>query len=349
MGGVITTYGASARLGSLMPARALMRLGYDARTYSTAGDAAPAEEALRAAKRVVLGELFADSQGWEGPVKTWQRLAASVEDRQDRLVLSIADDHFDNPHWRDFYAEFLPQCAAATTVSERLADMLRKYTSRPVHVAPEPVEGNRGAPHAIAARRLAAPLAWLGRKVGLTTDLWRVRLLWYGHPANLAPFLELVPALETFARSYPLLVSVITTPVAEIAALLTEKHTHPEARLRMHFVPWTPFALDEAMGIADLVIIPSEHRNRLKQAKSPNRLVAGLHGGRFVVAHPLPAYQPYGEFAWLGEDLCEGLAWAIRHPREVAERIQRGQAYIDERHSPEAVARFWLDVFHPKN
>src|SRR6185436_10821579 len=68
MGGVITTYGASARLGSLMPARALMRLGYDARTYTTAGDAAPAEEALRAAKRVVLGELFDDPRGWQFPV-----------------------------------------------------------------------------------------------------------------------------------------------------------------------------------------------------------------------------------------------------------------------------------------
>ena len=345
---MITTYGASARLGSLMPARALMRLGYDARTYSIAGDAKPAEEALRSAKHVVLGELFADSTGWEAPVRAYRRLAGSVENPAARLILSVADDHFENPHWRDFYAEFLPRCAAATAVSERLADTLRNYTSRPVHVAPEPVEGNRGAPHAIAARKLAAPLAWLGRKVGLTTDLWRVRLLWYGHPANLAPFLELVPKLEAFARSYPLLVSVITTPVAEIAALLTEKHTHPEARLRMHFVPWTPFALDEAMGIADLVILPSDYRNPLKQAKSPNRLVAGLHGGRLVVAHPLPAYRPYGEFCWLGEDLSEGLAWAIRHPREVAERIKRGQAYIDERHSPEAVARFWLDVFHPK-
>ena len=97
------------------------------------------------------------------------------------------------------------------------------------------------------------------------------------------------------------------------------------------------------------MLIPSAYRNPVKQAKSPNRLVAGLHGGRFVVAHPLPPYAPYGEFAWLGEDLCQGIDWAIRHPREVVERIARGQAFIDERHSPEAVARFWLDVFHPMN
>jgi hypothetical protein len=46
----------------------------------------------------------------------------------------------------------------------------------------------------------------------------------------------------------------------------------------------------------------------------------------------------------VGEDLCEGVDWAIRHPRDVVERIARGQAYVDQKHSAEAVARFWLDV-----
>ena len=68
-----------------------------------------------------------------------------------------------------------------------------------------------------------------------------------------------------------------------------------------------------------------------------------------MVAHPLPAYAPYAAFAWIGEDLCQGVEWSIRHPREVVERIARGQAYLDERHSlPHAVARFWLDVLDPK-
>jgi hypothetical protein len=117
----------------------------------------------------------------------------------------------------------------------------------------------------------------------------------------------------------------------------------------VRFVQWTPFVTDSVLAGADVVLIPSEYRNPIKQAKSPNRLVTGLHGGRFVVAHPIPAYAPYAEFAWIGEDLCAGLDWAIRHPREALERIARGQARIDQIHGPEAVARFWLDVFHPKN
>jgi hypothetical protein len=137
--------------------------------------------------------------------------------------------------------------------------------------------------------------------------------------------------------------------VSELGNLLTPARTREDSRLRVQFVPWSPLVMDAAIAASDLVLIPSDYRNPVKQAKSPNRLVAGLHGGRFVVAHPLPPYAPYGEFAWLGEDLCQGIDWAIRNPRPVVERIARGQAHIDERHSPESVARFWLDVFHPRN
>jgi hypothetical protein len=346
--GAVTTFGASARLGSLAPTRALTKLGYDARTFSVAGDTGPAEEAVRLAKRVVFGEMFANEQGWAGPVATYRRLVGLIGERR-RIVFSIADDHFDDAHFRSFYSEALPDCLAVTTVSARLADTLKEFTSRPVLVAPEPCEGSRGATQAIAARRLAPPLAWLARRIGLSADLWRIRLLWFGYPANLAPLLELMPALEALSRSYPLLLTLVTTPMAELAGLLTPARTEPDARFRLHFVPWSPFVLDAVMGYSDVVLIPSDYRNPLKQAKSPNRLVTGLHGGRFVIAHPLPAYAPYADFAWIGEDLCDGIKWAIKHPREVVERIARGQAYIDEKHSPEAVARFWLDVFQTRN
>ena len=78
-------------------------------------------------------------------------------------------------------------------------------------------------------------------------------------------------------------------------------------------------------------------------------VLAGLHAGRLVLAHPLAAYAPYAEFAWIGEDLCAGIEWSIRHPREALERIARGQAFIDQRHSPQVVARFWLNVFDRRN
>jgi hypothetical protein len=347
VGGQVTTFGASARLGSLAPSRALMRLGYDARTFSTAGDETPAMQAAAVAKRVVFGEMFPTEGGWTKTVAIYRRLLAALRAPREQAVFSIADDHFDEPEFRDFYAEALPGCLAVTTVSARFAEKLRGLTARPVHVAPEPCEGERGAPQAFVARTPPGPLAWLARRIGLSADLWRVRLLWFGYPANLPPLLELVPALERLARRHPLMLTVVTNPVVELKSLLSAERTRESSALRVQYVAWHPLAMPNLIASHDIVLIPSAYRDPVRQAKSPNRLVAGLHGGRFVVAHPLPAYAPYAEFGWVGEDLCAGVEWAIQHPREVVERIARGQAYVDQQHSAEVVARFWLDVLDP--
>jgi glycosyltransferase involved in cell wall biosynthesis len=345
----VTAFTASTRLGCIAPTRALMRLGYDARTYSVAGGTAAAEEVVPTAKRVVFGEMCDTNEGWAPTVATYRRLLGLVESARERAVFSIADDHFDDLHFREFYRQALPDCLAVTAVSERLAKTVREFAPRPVLVAPEPCEGARGTPQAYAARRPPAPLAWLARRIGLSDDLWRVRLLWFGYPMNLPPLLEMLPSLDELAQKHPLLLICVTSPVAEMASLMTPERTRDDSPLRVRFLKWSPLVMDSAIAASDIVLIPSAYRDPVRQAKSPNRLVAGLHGGRFVVAHPLPAYAPYADFAWIGEDLCAGIEWAIKHPREVVERIARGQAYIDEKHSPEAVARFWLDVFHPKN
>lgn len=345
----MTSFGASVRLGSLAPTRALMRLGYDARTFSTGVDLAGATRAAASAKRVIFGEMFPGQGGWAGTAATYRQILAAIPEPRASVVFSIADDHFDDAHFRDFYAAALPDCLAVTTVSERLAATLRQFTSRPVHVAPEPSEGERGAPQTFVARKPPAPLAWLARRIGLSSDLWRVRLLWFGYPANLPPLLELIPALESLARRHPLMLTCVTSPVAEMTALMSPARTQESSALRVQFIPWSPLGLPAIIGANDMVLIPSAYRDPVRQAKSPNRLVSGLHGGRFVVAHPLPAYAPYAAFAWIGEDLCQGIEWAIQHPREVVERIARGQAYIDEKHSAEAVARFWLDVLDSRD
>jgi hypothetical protein len=345
LGGRITAHGASARLGSLAPMHALTELGYDARTYSIMVNPEAAENAVRAAKRVVFGEMFHIEGGWNA----YRRLLGLLRNPREQAIFSIADDKFDKSDFLEFYRQALPDCLAVTAVSERLAQSVRTLTSRPVLVSPEPYEGARGAPHTVTARRPSRALNWLARRVGISTDIWRVRLLWYGYPMNLPPLLEMLPALEEFSRQSALLLTCVTQPVAEIAQLLTPQRTSDNATLRVEFLPWSPPIMESAIAASDLILIPSDYRNPVTQAKSPNRLIAGLHGGRFVVAHPLPAYEPYAEFAWLGEDLCEGLRWAINHPREVLERIVRGQEHIDQKHSPEAVARFWLKAFHPQS
>ncbi len=183
----------------------------------------------------------------------------------------------------------------------------------------------------------------------MSEDLWRLRLLWFGYPMNLPPLLQMLPALETLARRQPLLLTCVTSMVTELQTLMAPERSAASSPLRVRFVQWQPNVMDAELAGCDLVLIPSEYRDPVKRAKSPNRLVAGLHAGRLVVAHPLPAYEPYAPYAWIGEDLCEGIEWAARNPQEAVARIARGQPFIDQRHSPEAVARFWLDVLNPNN
>ncbi|MGH8734050.1 MAG: hypothetical protein ACREVB_10245, partial [Burkholderiales bacterium] len=51
--GQVTSLSASTRLGCIAPTRALVKLGYDARTYSTVPGTAEAETVVPTAKRVV--------------------------------------------------------------------------------------------------------------------------------------------------------------------------------------------------------------------------------------------------------------------------------------------------------
>ncbi|MGH8726345.1 MAG: hypothetical protein ACREU1_15945, partial [Burkholderiales bacterium] len=66
--------------------------------------------------------------------------------------------------------------------------------------------------------------------------------------------------------------------------------------------------------------------------------------GRFVIAHPLPAYEALAAFGWVGEDLGAGLEWFRRNPQEALERIRAGQAWVAEHCSRAAVARAWKSV-----
>src|SRR5256886_17475527 len=63
------------------------------------------------------------------------------------------------------------------------------------------------------------------------------------------------------------------------------------------------------------------------------RLSAALHAGRFPVCHPSPYYGALGEFAWVGDDLAEGIRWALTHPEEVLARLGRAQDYVGRVHA----------------
>ena len=105
--------------------------------------------------------------------------------------------------------------------------------------------------------------------------------------------------------------------------------------------PWSTGALFEELAQCDAAVLPSIPEDPRKAVKSPNRFTEALWAGRFVLAHPLPAYEALAAFGWVGEDLGEGLAWLAAHFEQARERIRAGQDWIEQHCSRAAVGRAW--------
>jgi glycosyltransferase involved in cell wall biosynthesis len=177
----------------------------------------------------------------------------------------------------------------------------------PVSVVTDPVEGERGEPRA----SIAPP----------------PRLLWFGHPLNLdtLPF----GLYQLAERRINFALTVLTAPGSGAE------------QLGHRFRAWSTAALFEELRECDAVIIPSNPDDPRKSVKSPNRFTEALWAGRFAIAHPLPAYEPLGDYGWVGADLGDGLAWLLDNFGEAVERVRAGQQVVAEQFSAAAVARAW--------
>ena len=48
---------------------------------------------------------------------------------------------------------------------------------------------------------------------------------------------------------------------------------------------------------------------------------------------------------WIGEDMKEGIEWALAHRDEIPERIAAAQKYISQYYSPEVIGQQWEKIF----
>jgi hypothetical protein len=233
-------------------------------------------------------------------------LAAALKQRGIKVIADYSDDHFGHPRLGAVYRAVGNAADAVVASTTGLAEVLREHIAAPVSVITDPVEGRRGDPRASASTP--------------------ARLLWFGHPLNLDTLKFGLPQLSDYALT-----------------LLTAPQTGAET-LGHRFRPWSSAALFEELRDCEAVIIPSNAHDPRKAVKSPNRFTEALWAGRFVIAHPLPAYQPLAQFGWVGEDLGQGLAWLQEHPGEAVDRIRAGQEWIAKYCSPEVVGRAWKAV-----
>ena len=173
----------------------------------------------------------------------------------------------------------------------------------------------------------------------------RLKALWFGHPTNLESLYQALPSLLQAGKRKPIDLRILTKRVDGIERACKDMNSRHRHALSMRFAEWSIAETWNSLAATDFVIIPARPDNRRLLAKSTNRIIESLWAGRFVVAHPIPSYLEFKEWAWIGEDLAEGIAWMVGHGSLLAARVRAAQEYIAATYSPRRIASEWEQAF----
>lgn len=267
-------------------------------------------------------------------------LARAQKARGGRVVLDFCDHHLYNPKGLPAYEAarkdllaFLDLADAVVAPTEGLAEAAAAggpLRSRPV-VIPDAVEGFE-SPWWTRAR-----VAWSLPR--------RPRLLWFGFhgvpnaEAGMLDILRVADLLTEVSQEHPFELLVVS---------------NDEAKFRSAIAPlpfptrYRPWRLGEAAAILErstAVILPISP-NPFTLAKSHNRLTTALLHGVPVVADPIPAYEEFRPYCWLGE-WRDGLRRVLSGDPEAPVRARAGGAHALRRFSEDLVADAWANLLAP--
>lgn len=321
---------ASVRLRTIIPAR---RIARDIRVAFVPLENLATGRGLEGLGRLhalVLGKLSTpDVVAHQGELET---MLDWLEGAGARLPVcaDLSDDYAgvgrDVGHpYLERYQRRLGERCELVVPCQALADRVAPWAKRGIRVIEDPWE----TPAAAAPRFAPGAtlhMTWFGN-LGLITLDWLER----GLAAALAG-----------ARDRPVRLTLVTGEqragmVEQLRKALASMHP----ALETVFVPWSVEATLRAIADADLVLLPQDASSDWGRSKSHNRLVETLRGGRLAVATDIPSYREMRDYAWVGDDLGEGVRWALAHPEEARARIAAGQRYIEGRFAPEVVAAKW--------
>jgi hypothetical protein len=265
---------------------------------------------------LIVPKLLPGSERLFAPLRALLALA-----RADRkpIVVDICDDHFRLEYFRGLVheADFL------TAPTETMAALVRQHSGSQCTVIPDPFEGLRGAPRVY-------------RDAGGAREL---RLLWFGARGNLPALFQALPQLVQSGIRCEL--EIISDGGRDLELASASWNERGGRTLWLTCTEWSPASMREGLEHCDVVVLPAATDDPQKRVKSPNRVIEGLQAGRFVIASPLPSYLEFSSYAWISNDLAEGVRWVIGAPNEALARIVSGQAHIEKMYSPASVAQLW--------
>ncbi|MCV6638344.1 glycosyltransferase [Candidatus Albibeggiatoa sp. nov. NOAA] len=317
-GGVLTSAWASTRYRVIMPAYFLAARNHN-NSFLFAKEHFYSDELASWHTQDVV--IFSKSNH----ISNEQR-AIVAKQRGIKVVFDLCDNYFDSKEQQDYAQHCQSMIALADTVTvntPELASVIEKYTGKKTIVIPDPYE----YPQQPAYFQSAAK---------------RLNLLWFGNYKNIDTLQSFIPKLTPLSAEIPITLHIVTKPNRGIEGACERFNTQSD-NYQLTFSPWSLEATQQAMQQADIVIIPSLNSD-VKTVKSPNRLIESVRSGRFVVAHPLPAYQEFAKWVWVQSDLVDGIRWALQNPQQVVQNIQTAQQYVSHQYSPERAGLLWEQV-----
>lgn len=314
---------ASVRYRVIMPAGALRATGHDVTVgVYTPGQLQEAQAAIRGADVLVF------RRNYENPALAEQLMAEAVAAGKP-AIFDLSDDRLDGrvgPHLRNM----IVGAHAVVTMSPSLRDRVVSEFGKAAVFVGDPVEGPRGE-----ARW--SPLAG------------RCKALWFGHPVNLPSLYEAFPALVAAGKAHPMELRIVTERVEGIERDCKSFNARHRDALALRFVAWSLEETWRSLDWADVVLIPAIAGHPRSAAKSANRMAESLWAGRFVVANPVPSYREFADWAWVGDDLAQGIDWLFAHADQIPDRIRSAQAHVAENYSAVHFAQSWLQVFEAQS
>jgi len=320
--GLLASHLASVRLRAGVAASAWRDAGHRNVLLNPEDPAAVARVDFASVTLCVVGKLFLDVEP-----AAWLDACARMKKSGGRLVLDVCDYPFADkpPAVPRFYTEALRQCDAVTVNSARMAELMAQHTALPPQVIEDAI--------------LAAPQSpkFAPGKV--------LELLWFGHINNLRYLDRMMNTLVAYSAAQRCRLNIVTEPGLGVEQAARNITASWAPRFEVQFTAWSLEATRNALHQCDLVLIPGDPADPLKSGVSSNRLGEALQAGRLPVASPLASYQPFGEAAWLGDDLVSGIEWAMANRSEVLARITRGQVLVNEMLAPARIGLQWRALF----
>lgn len=179
---------------------------------------------------------------------------------------------------------------------------------------------------------------FLGRHPGALHCVWFGKS--QGEMAGLAHLDPAVRELETFARSHPVTLTVISNRWARY-------RSHSSGwRVPHYYLPWSLSSFGPALRAHHVAVIPVG-LNDYTRGKSINRPAAALLAGLGVVADPLDSYEELRE--WVALDGWQaGLHSYVQQPPAQDRRLAMARAYLSDHYGEAAVARRWGELLAPQ-